>query len=523
MFVYKHMRQDPTIQKMKVYFIRHPDGHLDYIEKFLRQRDFMTQSSSDLKEAFTSIIKFQPQYIFVCMDHPSEKINAIPKLLLQSLPVTVIPYVNGTSMNSIRTIQTTSFEYKLFPPNSPPSVLRLLNKIIKEQAQGDKNKKEAGQIINASQPNSAESKFYHIEGSDSKAANITQSELDRASIEFNMNQTTSHQNHKAGGQEQATKNSGLFNPQDAAQANQNASYTVTSSQSAKGLGTPSPTAKSPVSTVMPSPNSANKMQPQIPTKRTSSVSTRKGQNRAQSNFEQGAEEVLNHITQGSLSDPYIQKVHKVSNATCFAIDSTRFTGYLVVAFAGKIKFDTQFLSLMKQRLKEFLLSRGEDFDPSEKMDVQIIEVEFESWAVEQAEFLKKSVHKGNELAMAFFPTQHPRLTILPSEGKDMLKVSIDDIDENRAVKFNLYIYLSVNKKYILYTPKGGHLKNEQKNRLKTKGVADVHFHKDEAHDFKTYQAEKYLNDKISELHSKEKDKTTDANAKSLPPVKKKAG
>lgn len=162
---------DNKVDKIKIYFIRHPDGSLDHIEKFLRQRDFDTYSNADVKEAFADIIKIQPAHVFICLDHPNEKINAIPKLLLQSLIVTVIPYVNGNSVNNIRMIQTFKSDYKLFPPNSSPSVLRLLNKIAKDQAQGNdlpKEKKETGQIINASnQKTVVDSKLYRVEGHDS--------------------------------------------------------------------------------------------------------------------------------------------------------------------------------------------------------------------------------------------------------------------------------------------------------------------------------------------------------------------
>lgn len=155
---------DNNSEKTKVYFIRHPDASLDHIEKFLRQREFEMPSNPNVKEAFAEIIKIQPAHVFICLDHPDEKIGAIPKLLLQSLIVTIIPYVNGNSVNNIRMIQTFKSDYKLFPPNSSPSVLRLLNKIAKDQAQGNdlpKEKKDSGQIINAShQKTVVDSKIY---------------------------------------------------------------------------------------------------------------------------------------------------------------------------------------------------------------------------------------------------------------------------------------------------------------------------------------------------------------------------
>ena len=37
------------------------------------------------------------------------------------------------------------------------------------------------------------------------------------------------------------------------------------------------------------------------------------------------------------------------------------------------------------------------------MSLNIKKVDFEDWALEYADFLRKSVHDGEEIAMAFFP------------------------------------------------------------------------------------------------------------------------
>jgi hypothetical protein len=140
----------------------------------------------------------------------------------------------------------------------------------------------------------------------------------------------------------------------------------------------------------------------------------------------------------------------------------------------------------------------------ENMNLKIKQVPFEDWAIEYAEFLRKSVHKGDEVAMAFFPHANVKANFSDSASDDMLAVSLEDLKEDTPVEFNLYVYLPANQKYILYTPRGGKLYGKQKEKLAQQGVSHMHMMKNDVQDFNKYRAQNYLNGKIEEFEVKQK-------------------
>lgn len=633
------MSSDDSNQKMKLYFIRHPEHHFEPVEKFLRNREFETYSAVDFKEALTDIIRVQPHIVFVCLDHSNKKILAVPKLLAQSFPVTVIPFIYSTSMASVRLLQNSPHEYKLFPPSTGPSIQRLINKIKKnEQNAHSKEKKEKGPIISDSLSSGSGngSQMIRIGGANKSQVNwnIKADEIDKSlesilesasgnnlflqtdglqedgeNIDHDSYQhqsqnsltDTNSKDPKAGTYGTVHNPGSSFKPPESHILGQTTGPTVNQTpsklNSQKSAGIPGPSndpshQTSHASQSQSSPRSEPHLQNEIkkhgpadqnfsaldsnrqnhgsdsnpksdshsnqesplfdpaktrgskrsahqlnsifpdgerstnqknlsnrltglnkqennPSELQSEEKTKKapailGKSREKTKLEEGVEDSLIHVSGGNFNEAGIEKVARVSNATCVAIESPKFTGYLVAAFGSHKKIDPGFISLMKQRLTQFLQSQGEKISSDDKMEIKIREIEFEAWAVAQAEFLKKSVHHGNEVAMAFFPTSHANPKLQQSEHKEMLQVSIDDIHEDKAVEFDLFIYLPSNKKYILYTHNGEFIGGEQKGRLKSRGIDHLHFRKEDAANFKKYHAEKYLDGKILEYEQKAK-------------------
>lgn len=592
------MSSEDSNQKTKLYFIRHPDHHLEPVEKFLRNREFETYSAIDFKEALTDIIRVQPHFVFVCLDHTNRKIMAVPKLLAQSFPVTVIPFIYSTAINSVRLLQNSPHEYKLFPPNTGPSIQRLINKIKKNELTGQKEKKDSkGHIISENQtPGANDAQVIRIggankgkgdwnikaddiskslesmiEGSGTNSTFMTADELlgesdELAGIAPQEHSQNSHtpayrpDHSQTGPNTSGTPPTSAYNPQNSKSGQQggfqnpgaaynpsgaqglgnvtrsNSSGTNSQpgyqpgSQSQNGSGgyQPSsvgvnPQGHNPTGVNTPKPGEGfgpaeHKSGNQVPgvkgppvnpevnsEDKIKTIPTVFGKSREKSNLEEGLENSMIQVSGGKITESGFERVTRVSNAACLAIESQKFTGYLVAAFGSQKKIDPAFVTLMKQRLTQFLQNQGEKVNSGDKMDVKIREVEFESWAVAQAEFLKKSVHNGNEVAMAFFPTPQANPKLQQSKNKEMLQVSIDDIHEDKAVEFDLYIYLPSNQKYILYTHNGEFLGGEQKGRLKSRGVSHLHFRKEEADKFRKYHAEKYLDGKIHEFEQKTKD------------------
>lgn len=199
-----------------------------------------------------------------------------------------------------------------------------------------------------------------------------------------------------------------------------------------------------------------------------------------------------------------QKLEQSSNVACIVVESARFSGYLVAAMGKNHKIDAKFMKVIKDRLYKFLSDNGEKVNEEEQMGIKIKQVDFEDWAVEYADFLRKSVHEGQEIAMAFFPFTDAKTQIAESAAADMGAVKIDDLKGDLAVDFNVYVYLPANKKYVLYTPRGSKFYGNQKDRLSTMGVTHLHVKRTELMDVSKYRAQNYLNSKIAEYEAKKK-------------------
>lgn len=227
--------------------------------------------------------------------------------------------------------------------------------------------------------------------------------------------------------------------------------------------------------------------------------------------------IIGRGTQQALDDSVANKdedikqvVEESSNVACIVVESPRFSGYLVAAMGKNRKIDKGFVTSIRDRLFKFLKENGEESREEENMEIKIKQVDFQDWALEYADFLRRSVHNGDEVAMAFFPFAEATTSMGNSASAEMGSVKIDDLHGDLQIEFNLYIYLPANNRYVLYTPKGSKFYSNQKNRLQGMGVTHLHMRKSEAQDLSKYRAQNYLNSKIEEYERKKATKKKSA-------------
>lgn len=233
-----------------------------------------------------------------------------------------------------------------------------------------------------------------------------------------------------------------------------------------------------------------------------------GRNSAQGNDSiilKGTKQALDQTVQ--VNDGEVrQAVQDSSQVACIVVESEKFNGYLIAALGKNRKMDGPFVKAIQDRLFKFLKENGENVADKESLNLKIKKVEFEDWALEYADFLKKSVHNGDEVAMAFFPIASARTEVGESASTTMASVKLSEMEGDKQVEFNMYLYLPSNKKYILYTPKGGTFYSNQKSRLQEKGVKEVHMFKSEVNNLAKYKAQNYLNNLIDAYKQKKSGK-----------------
>lgn len=207
-----------------------------------------------------------------------------------------------------------------------------------------------------------------------------------------------------------------------------------------------------------------------------------------------------------LSKNHNQNVEITSNMACIVIESSRFSGYLITAMGKNKVIDEAFMKKIQMRLFNFLKEHGEKVTNGESMQLTLKQVPFMPWAVDQAEFLRRSTHMGDEVAMAFFPRAEIRARFGESVDEEMAAVHLHEFEGDTMVDFNVYIHLPKNNKYVLYTPRGGVFYDKQKVRLSGQGISHLHVLKVEMKDLDKYRAENYLNDSIEEFQKKDRHK-----------------
>ncbi len=213
---------------------------------------------------------------------------------------------------------------------------------------------------------------------------------------------------------------------------------------------------------------------------------------------QAAEVSLKESADAKGSASEAEKIGKrVDNVACILVDSPKFSGYLLAAMGDNRPLEDGFIEVVRARLLKFLVQKGEKVDEQDNLQLKIKEVPFEDWANVAAQFLRKSTHKNKEVALAFFPMARAvGVKTEVSKVPEMCAISIDDINEEVPLDYDAYIYLPVNDKYILYTEKGKRLYDQQKARLKTKGVGHIHVFKNEFSQAQKSTAEAYFNESI---------------------------
>jgi hypothetical protein len=214
------------------------------------------------------------------------------------------------------------------------------------------------------------------------------------------------------------------------------------------------------------------------------------------------------ILREDLDEDDVQEIEKTSNVACITVESPRFSGYLVCAMGKNRKIDKAFIDMVQKRLFSFLKSNGEEINEKDTLSLKLQEVDFQDWALQQAEFLRKSVHESDEVAMAFFPNKHINVNLEDSASEKMVKMSLDELKEDTPLDFDLYIFMPENNKYLLYTPQGMIFYGNQKGRLKDKGVTHMHLRRDSITGVQKYRAQNFLNEKIASYQALKKSMAT---------------
>lgn len=519
------MNQEPN--KKKLLIIKANPASLGTVEGFLRNREWTIKSTTNLKEALIFLVQEQPAFVMVSIDHPNRKVRNLPKILTQAFPVCVIAFTEDSSAAAFNLLNTSSCEYLLYPPVTGPAVERTVNKFYKDQ----QTKGLSNPFQRSSNSADDDDGMIAIKGdnnslSNQSAQSILQQLLggDDGTSAFGGADSSQNMARAKGSSDSL---SGIGYMPGEGTASRSGSYQPTQSNDGSGPGWAQQgigAGNGMRSGQDDSDNDGTLRSRQSSNKKGGSgwapidMPERKKQRPTPEQIENNPaaskkDSIILRGTKDALEKSCIktnfQDAEALADSThisCIVLESTRFSGYLITAMGKDRKIDEAFIAKVRDRLFRFLKENGEQVEDSESMNLNIKEVPFEDWALEQAEFLRKSVHEGNEVAMAFFPRTDIKTVYGESAAEEMASINVNELAGDVAVEFNVYIYLPKNNKYVLYTPRGSKFFHVQKQRLQSQGVSNLHILKSEIQDLDKYRAQNFLNETIQAYEEKQKDK-----------------
>jgi hypothetical protein len=515
-------------KRRSILIIKTDEGQLDSAESFLENRNWIVLSTTDLQEAFGHIQKEIPHITMIPVDHPDPKMRLLPRLLRKSIPdIQIILYANHFNSNQLMVARNEGFVYGLYPPVSGPSIERMVLKIerdyensltgastqagrgaFEQQSSAAESASKAGNTIENRQSSnmayrggaSEKSKSGLAYMPDSLAATRTAErsaigEVRQASSGVELYPEARLQKPKEGNVQTQKKQKNGVRPESDGKA----------SLSARSGGASESGGKAPTSARSGGASGAGG---KAPSSTSSGWARASGPFSRESIIVKGTTKALYESVEISSSPSQEQIEGLTTKVSCISVKSERFNGYLLAALGMNRQLNKDFIELVRSRLIEFMRSRGEILSSKDSLNLELEEVEFEDWAIEQAEFLRKSVHDGNEVAIAFFPGSLEETKLECSAQEDMLMLDIDQIKGDVEVEFDLYLFMPKNKKYVLYTPRGAKFYAAQKDRLKTNKVENLHLRKEDVDDVDKYRMQIYLNEKIEEYKDQKKKKAS---------------
>lgn len=483
-----------TVVRKSILILKSSESALKSVNGFLYSRGWEVFSATDLQEIIKLVLAKKPEYLLLCANHPQKAVKSLPKILLQAVQIKIILYVDSASAINMNRMHSMGYSSYILPPVSGPAIERAVFKFEKDELQKQIEKAKsskgiAGYFANQNKVQDSKSnEFVNIKsiGNDDLEYAINQSLLKSDEEDVHAEVPQSKTNEKS---TDDVKDQPLSFAEYEELKLREARARMSGDSDAIALSNEQ-TKKADSSTLIRH-NSQNKNFAKQP----------------DSIIVKGSQQALDSAVKFNPDIKEAEKIARSQNCICIVVDSTRFKGYLIAALGKNRRFDDEFVQNIQVKLYAFLKSQGEKLDEENPLEIKIKPVEFEDWALEQADFLKKSVHNGNEVAMAFFPANKTTPELEASTHEDMLKINIEDLHGDVEVLFDVYIYLQANNRYVLFTPKGRTFLGLQKERLKNKGITHLHMKKIDVKSAKTYTVETYLNNKVEDFNKIKKTKT----------------
>lgn len=441
------------------------------VENYLKIRGWEIMVATEIESALNLWLAKTPPYVMIPVDHPDKRFEFLPSLLTKSFSCCVLHFVEHPSLRTLRMLKSLSSDYVLSAPVSGVSIERLATKYLRQiRTRQLKSGKKLPSYYMVTRENGQELEAL-TESQIKIKGGVLLDILNRSSAEMQDESSNPVLTLDAGG--------------------------------ANDIGHDEPASSLRASKHRESKSQKRRRNTDHSRKGSKEFREAKESSRESSNeskdyysfFKTKASQSLADLTDQN-SSAEVVGLGIVSNVACIIVDSVRYKGYLVVATGKNRPVNKDLLSKIRLRLISFLGDDDKIVTEREIFDLTIKPVAFEPWTEQCAQFLVKSIHNGESVAMAFMPRPDIHFNAGTSPSEDMVALSLEYFAEDAVSDFNIYLYMPQNKKYLLYNQKGTLFHNNRRDRLREKGVTHLHIKRTDVPLFKKYRIATHLNSEI---------------------------
>ena len=514
---------EQSLEKTKVlYIIRSKENTLVAVESFLHNRNFEIQSSTNATTAYEEIKASQPDFVLISLNNPHPKILMFPQLLAQVInPDRIIIFADMLTAAVTKSLSQAKInkKYILYPPLSGPAVERMTLKILKDEdaAKRAADKPDTQRLSSSDSVTSGGFDNISIKGSSavkdtvviSSGAFQNDNEIVSRTKGLTFFDSGSIREKRLVSEDLGeTNTTGLGSQEELEASNSNTAAeswgSETSGKATKGTRSKINTGNKKQTGGSRLGETESDQSSKQARFKTSALSRSAPVDFSESLLIRGTEEAFEFAT------TVVQKAESetlapaISNIACLIVESAKVSGYLIVAYGKDRQIDKEFIQNLRSKLVLYMRENGDkDFTSEQGLELTVEPTRFSDWALEQAEFLRKSIHKGNEVAIAFFPELATEIPLEISDHEKMLEIDIDNLVLDHEVDFDLYLHMPKNGKFIMHTRKSRVFSKERKSRLQAKDIQKLFVRTDSSENVRRYRVRTFLNQKIAALRGPE--------------------
>lgn len=476
---------------------------------YLSRRGWPTTVVGNLSKAIDYIVKHNPDYVLISLNHPNTNTFRLPVLLTQGMNVECIAFAETGDVGTTAKLAATNFKNKLQGLPSGPNIQRMIRRLLMEMLELNKVPEEVPSFVTDADPvpkpkfkikdigdDVIEGGKYTMgrqkdrkrlkdlrPGSDGRQPQAGKSTKEMPSAEKAELMKLAKE-HGAKGE------SGMmFMPSagdDIASENHVVIQKGGGKSEMKSALQKGPGANS-FSVVQEGPDSKASGRPQIFTV----DKPVRGSKKYQALFEKSVEEALARtcVSAGEKA----RKLGAVNFVAALPVDSPELHGYLVISISGVAPdLQLEVLRSFRTELSTLMAEFGVPAVTEEAFVVEMETFEYLEWVKNEAEMAFITDHQGAEVGVSFFATEERLPQPGETEKRDMATIKIQEIEPEQAVPFKAYLHFKRSDRLYLYLRNGRKLYQDQKDRLLSHKVGELYIKSIDINNFKNYSATNFL-------------------------------